>query len=289
MLCLVHIPKTGGTSLNDCLRRTFGRHYLEVEPWIDIRRCIGPADLRLLRTRMPWVRHISSHYVRAYSGLETVAPDIQYITWLREPQACYRSTYNHARYRNYRFGSVPEFLAYRAWHNRQTKFIAGEANLEKAKELLTQRFAFVGLTERMDESIRLMRVLLAASLPPLLAPIRRMNIGVSGQEREQDDLYWERYRDLILEANETDLALYDFVEKELFPDFMTKARDLGLVESEPREAVAKHPKVRASYQKICRYYYKISLLLYRRYGKKRNIVDNGEDALTFDCFPEYVF
>jgi hypothetical protein len=163
-LCYVHIPKAAGTTLNHALRTSLGHRFLEVEPWVDIRRVISPADLVLLHRWLPWVRHISSHYVRAYSALETAAHDIRYITIMREPIDRYISAYYHNRDRSFRVANIYEYANNRSWWNIQTKYVAGSDDIEAAKKLLRERFAFVGLAECMNESLALLSQV-SASFP----------------------------------------------------------------------------------------------------------------------------
>ena len=48
----------------------------------------------------------------------------------------------------------------RELRNYQTKFISGEENLEKAKNILKNNYNFVGLVEEFDTSLLLMKNLL---------------------------------------------------------------------------------------------------------------------------------
>jgi hypothetical protein len=289
MLCYIHIPKAAGTTLNYILRHSLGRSFLEVEPWIDIRRVFSPADLKLLRERMPWVEHISSHYVRAYSMLETVQEDIKYFTIIREPIARYISDFYHLKDINARVANFYEFLNNKAWRNKQTKYIAGCEDVEKAKQILMDKFVFVGLLECMDESL----VMLKKTLPEIPLDIRYgtpKNVSKRKQEQQNVRDHWEQYAEWAHENNRADMELYRFVTEELYPS-QKERYGLSLendVASFKVENVSVSPKPLWG-SRASRLYYKLLLTYFRKHGKKFIKIDNGWLSKEYDFFGEYVF
>ena len=101
----------------------------------------------------PRLDSINAHPVRIYAGLEAVVPDIEYVTFLRDP---IERTASHYQY-DVQVGGVDipfdEWITHEAVPDRQTRILAGpDASGEDAIALLG-RFAFVGRTDRFDESL----------------------------------------------------------------------------------------------------------------------------------------
>jgi hypothetical protein len=91
--------------------------------------------------------------------------------------------------------------------------IAASANVAEAVRILRTKRVFVGLTERFDESLVLLKALVARELNLAYKPVnvsRRNTIA----ERLLSDA---RTRQLLIEANRADLELYGFVKDELYP------------------------------------------------------------------------
>ena len=106
-------------------------------------------DLRHLRRFYPRLRSILGHDVRAYSDLETVVPDIDWVAFLREPLT---RTASHYQYDVQRGGvDLPfeEWITHDAVRDRQTRILAGPGGTAEEAIDLLGRFAFVGLTETL--------------------------------------------------------------------------------------------------------------------------------------------
>jgi hypothetical protein len=288
MLCFVHIPKTAGTTLNVIFRQSLGRRYTEFHPWSDDGRIVSPADLQMLRRWAPWIKHLGGHHVRAYSGLEHVATEICYVTFLRDPTARYLSDYYHLRHKRGRVANVHEFLGNRAWRNKQTKYIAGSEDLEAAKQILTEKFRFVGLTEAVDESL----VLLRSALPELPLDIRYgrpRNKAWFGPAQEEVRGRWKELEPRVLENNAVDLQLYTYVRDVLFPRQRAAAGpQLDREIQTFRETNVPRRGKMLSY-KLSRAHYRLVLAAYRRYGRRKHPIDNRGLSAEYDYFGEYVF
>jgi len=234
MYAFVHIEKTGGTTINQILRRSFGTRHCDVRLPLakrghedfDHRTPIDAADLRRVQRVYRQLKCIGGHNVKAYSALAAACPDIEFFTVLRDPAARFRSHFlnradGHTPAHFDRWGSA-------AWvQNWQTKMIAGEPNGEKAIELLAARFGFVGLTERFDESL----VLLGSWMgePSFRAEYRRQNQlrdkqrprDVARQQIDMSYLDSDSARARIAEANAEDQKVYDFVTQTIYPRQVT--------------------------------------------------------------------
>ena len=142
----------------------------------------------------------------------------------------------------------------------QVRRIAGEPNLEKAKEELTRRYFFVGLTERFAESL----VILQKLCPyPLILENKRLHV-TKDNTAKQEVLDNPAYCDLLKEGNQLDLALYAYVQDELYPSFREKA---GLATQDVDEKQFQPSSYPIRY-KLTRWY---NLAVYRNFNKLRRL------------------
>jgi hypothetical protein len=104
----------------------------------------------------------------------------------------------------------------REWtRNHQTKMIAGEADVSAAIGILRSKHVFVGMTERFDESLVLLKALVAERLNLSYKPVNVARANNLAQQLLCDG----RTRQMLVEANQADLELYDFVSNDLYPAF----------------------------------------------------------------------
>jgi hypothetical protein len=230
MYAFVHIEKTAGTTLNHILRRSFGTRHCDIRlplakrrrDQLDHRAFVEASDLKRVRRLYRNLRGIAGHNVKPYSNLRREFPDIEFFTFLRQPASRFRS-----HFLNRAPGHTQE--AFNRWaaeewtHNWQTKMIAGEANAQKAIDLIGDRFGFVGLTERFDESLLLMRHWLRE--PAFQAEYLALNC-ISEKRRARDaaraksDMSYldsAEVRAKIQNLNAEDQKVYDFVTSMVYP------------------------------------------------------------------------
>jgi hypothetical protein len=101
--------------------------------------------------------------------------------------------------------------------------IAGEPNAQKAIDLIGERFGFIGLTERFDESLLLMRHWLRE--PELQVEYRPLNCisekrrGRDAARSKSDMSYLDsaNIRARIQEVNAEDQKVYNFVASTIYP------------------------------------------------------------------------
>ena len=168
---------------------------------------------------MPGLQCVGGHAVTPYSNLYHETPTIQFITILREPVERYVSQYQHWIEKKFLEIEFNKFLKLEEVRNFQTKKFAGENNLDKAIDMLNERFRLVGFVEAFDEFL----VLLQRSFS---------GIGFDASYRKKNLAYKnidvnpliEKYRDQIVENNYNDIELYKYVKEELFPRYI---RDYG--------------------------------------------------------------
>lgn len=213
MLCFCHMIKAAGTTLNYIFRNNYGYNFVETQ-----KEPFTPKDLEILLSINRNIKAIAGHHLKSYTGLDSVCSDLEYITFLREPIDRYISHYNHSRTRNYHQLTLEEWTKklplQHAELNYQTKFIAGSDDLERAKKILANDFAFVGLAEKFDESLILMKKIL--NLQDFDSRYQRMNVNqkklITKNEISHD--FMEELREL----NKLDYELYRFINDELFEE-----------------------------------------------------------------------
>ena len=213
MLAVVHIHKTAGTTLAGMLKHANGARHCHVYSEDPAAPYFSAADLRRMQARFyPRLRSILGHDVRLYSDLESAEPDIEWITFLRDPVT---RTASHYQYDLQRGGvDLPfeEWITHEAVRDRQTRIMAGpDGTAERAIELLG-RFSFVGLTEQFDESLVMLKRKVG------LRDIRYASKWVAPADDVKTRLLADPQAVEMLEAvNRQDLALYDHLLAEVYP------------------------------------------------------------------------
>lgn len=214
ILAFVHIEKAAGTTLIDILRHNFCVTYCDVRP---LSRHSGPSftakDMKQTLVINPFVQCIAGHSIRPYLALSGAVPNMRYITLMRDPCSRYVSQYQYWIERMGVQLTFDQFLELEDVSNFQTKKISGSNDLPLAKEILRKHFLLVGTLEQFDEFL----VLLKKKLYPFkFDPRYRVKNVTQSRTMRQEIL--STYRDRILENNQLDIALYNFISKTLVPE-----------------------------------------------------------------------
>lgn len=213
MLAFIHIEKAAGTTVFKLLRRSFGTRHCDVEPWDQGQEYFSAADYRKLRWLYPNLRSIAGHSVKPYSDLGAVRPDVRYFTFVREPLRRCASHYQVRVQKMGRETSFDEWIRRDEFRNFMTRKLAGGCNLERAKEIAAQKLVFVGLVERLVESLVMLRRALGNAI---VAEVARHNVADDNSIRDAvlgDPVQRGRLED----ANDKDMQLYDFIVREVWP------------------------------------------------------------------------
>lgn len=246
ILVFTHIPKTGGQTIVYLLRRHFGLAGLTV------RAHGGPAfyrpqDLRAdLRIMPVSPRCLDSHSIRPCVDFQEFEHRLVWFTMLREPVQRYISQYLYNyEVRGERF-DVLHFIRHRPDKaNRQVGHLAGTHDLEAAKGHL-RRMAWVGLMERFDESLLLMRDRLGIEGMDLRYGQPR-NVGDQRRrmlDREEVRATFDRHRDEVISQNKLDLELYEFAQYEIWPQQVVEYGEPRLARHLKTEFCGQAPRVR---------------------------------------------
>lgn len=224
ILAFCHIEKAAGTSLIHVLRQLFGTGYLDVRPISRGQHSFfNRADFELLDSFVPRIGCIGGHSVVPHSDLLDADANFRYLTLFRDPKS---RVLSHYRFWVQRMGSnfgPEEFLQHPVASNFQVRKIAGSNDLEKAKEVIRDRFLLVGTIEEFDEFLVLLNGILKAPFNKIL--YRSKNIASDNKALQLPQGFHER----VEELNDLDRELYDWVRNELIPEYI-KQHGAGFAE-----------------------------------------------------------
>ena len=233
MLVFIHINKTAGSTVRYILRSSYGLRHCDVEPWHSARDDppFSTSDLRRLRRLYPELASIAGHRLTGYVDLREQGTDFAYFTILRDPlKLCASRFQYHIDHRKKKHLVFEEWIQ-RDWlRNAQTQRIAGTQDVDDAIRMIGARGMFVGLTERFDESLVMLKALRARDLNIAYSPVNVARRDSIASRLLADS----RTRQALVDANRSDLALYEYVTRELYPGF---EREYG---ARLQEAVSEH-------------------------------------------------
>ena len=187
MHLFVHIPKTAGTSFRGSLEEAVGSARIAYDYGLKS-PLTSPEVLTLQRSGAPGAKHILDacadagyQWITGHFHAGRYVPPLKpsnVITFLREPSERVFSEYLHKKRHNHLGTSFLEYIAQHG--NRQAKLLSG---------LSISSIGFIGLTERYEDSLRLLDYLYGLNLKvrrsnkaPLFSP---SFLKCSAEEREQ--------------------------------------------------------------------------------------------------------
>jgi len=224
MYAFIHIPKTAGTTLRSIFRRSFGADHCDVKcpshcrdttPWLK------SENLRSMKALYPNLSGITGHRVCCFTDLEESLPNLKYFTFLRDPRKRFISNFHHhyrGRMEQCTLSSLEKFAQDSSRRNVQTQWICGQEDPELAIDVLKNKIGFVGLTEKFDVSLLLLRSYL--NEPKFKINYLRQNSSQGEAPLAYDE---DPYiKGLIQDANQADLAVYQYVLEKHFPEQITR-------------------------------------------------------------------
>jgi hypothetical protein len=218
MLVFIHINKTGGNTVSHILRSSFGLRHCQVEPWHA--QWTGPpfsaSDLKRLRRFYPNLKSIAGHRITGHVDLQANGLEFKYLTFMRDPLKSCASRFQYKVQVSGKKNLVFEEWIQQDWtRNHQTKWIAGVAEVDEAIRIIQAKNIFVGLTEHFDESMVLLKSLIANDLN---ISYKRVNVAQKNTIKERL-LTTESTRQMLIEAQKADLELYNYIKQELYPTY----------------------------------------------------------------------
>ena len=221
-LIFLHLPRTGGTTLRDILSKQYSekvtfenRTLIEMDDNFNKNTINEKSGYRLIKGHVFFGVH------------EFIPQHCTYFSMMRDPIERTISTYHYIKNRpRHQFHelanklSIGEFVKsgeHRMVNNGQTRLIAGrhtalkipfnEMNsdhLEQAKANIAKHFILVGLTERYNETLLMLKKLLKWKTPTY-------SIANAVKRDDRTKHIEPQLKELIIEYNQLDLQLYDYV------------------------------------------------------------------------------
>lgn len=173
----IHIDKTAGRSFNFILRRNFGKDMVALYN-LRRRRFLSEPEMKAIATLYPAARCIASHHLSCpIPQPDDDNVDYKVIAFVRDPADRVLSTYFfQAGHRDRRAGRdyhMPRFEEHMerinakeyeessgrwaSFTNLQTYFLDRDYDVDRAKRRMSDDLFFVGVTERFEESLILLK------------------------------------------------------------------------------------------------------------------------------------
>ena len=233
-----HIPKTGGSTLRDIVRRQYGaEHVFSIRAFTPERLRREMKTFEVDPGRHAW-KAISGHAI--VGAHQFVSDSYSYITMVREPIDRVISDYyyvcrtpDHDFYdpvvtEKYSLADYVESGITIYARNLQTRMLSGlgrevpydespSSMLKKAKKNIDTYFSVIGLTESFNQSVILMKHRLGWGIPVYKTRNKT-------RKRPKRDEVSQSTREIIQEHNELDIKLYEYAS-ERFQRQLSEERD----------------------------------------------------------------
>lgn len=205
--------------MQSILRQSFGSHHCDIASpranWSIHNDHISCGDLAFAQRFYPKIESISGHGVKPCGDLIDF-PGLFFYTMLRDPLSRCASHYQHQVLNNQKHVTFEQWIEDPKYQNFQVRKIAGSDDLDAAKEILKNQISFVGLVERFDDSLLMLKARLGSRRSELDLDYQRQNVASSSLIRSKVMTNGLDSK-LLREANGSDLELYSWVIDELYP------------------------------------------------------------------------
>ena len=217
-----HIPKTGGTTFRNILINNYSRRHMDWE-YYGKNRLANPQLFPFNSKRqMDRLRSISGHWLRYSPELIKAFPEMKFIIFVREPVSRIISLYFHtirAWNPNLKFDEWIANAARPEISNFQTRFIAGDKNLDRAIEILENSYFFAGKLEKFDESLCILNKMMGNELDMHYSALRTSKQNKKELFENQKNM---RAIEKLRQHNTSDFMLNDYIEQTLLPKYQKK-------------------------------------------------------------------
>lgn len=229
MYVFIHIPKTAGSSFSSLLLKNFENSYL---PLYQCRRgFLNDEDIRSISTIHANAECISSHSIRCPLP-KSEEGGVQYnmLTFMRNPVEMTFSLYFYTRARIekgyvqkaidiYDFGQwlkdINEYSLqisngeYTLMRNMQLTYLDRNCDVDAAKKRLSEDFFFIGVTERYEESLLILKNKMQkiGKSFDIVSISKNMTSNIIDYGEEKKKIK-NRYRNMLEEWNQIDMELY---------------------------------------------------------------------------------
>ena len=219
--------KTAGSSLIKSLIQHYGTKVLNVSYRVRLNMDVYENEhlLRDLKKNNNKVSAIVGHSMRPFIDYDVPKHNLRWMTFLRNPFERYVSNYFYMyklknvflekHYDTMKAVNIVEWEKVEQLSNYQCKFISGEANAQKAIDVLENKFDWVGITEEFEIGIDSFKT--HFGLENLYFDYKITNSSTAELENKKRTKI--KYEGFIKEMNQEDQILYDYVKKEMWPRF----------------------------------------------------------------------
>jgi hypothetical protein len=238
ILVFSHMMKTAGTAFSKQLIQYYGKkvHIVHGGLHLSDTKYDNSQLKKDFEKKNKKLKVLIGHPIRPYMNFDIPEHQLKWFTFLRDPQKRYLSHYlhkynethsfTHSRYKNMRNNSIIEWEKIDNCSNYQCKFIAGEANAQKAIDIIENKFEWVGLTVDYEKAVDSFKA--HFGLDDLYVKKEITNKSVANQNKKNKIKL--DYADFILNMNQQDQILYNYVQNEVWPRFKDKKPSLNIVE-----------------------------------------------------------
>ncbi len=216
MIFFSHIPKTGGTTFRNILIDNYSYSHLDL---------YKAKHFKLLFKKHYYINKIKSVSGHSLHFDETVAhnlPNSKFVIFVRDPVERLVSFFFYINKQTNKEITFDEWLNKISYHNisnAQTRFIAGNDDVDKAK-LILDKYFFVGKLEKFDESILLFRkMFLKKEHQNLSVFYKKKRVS---KRNKLEIINNSKYKNIIKhlkEQNTNDIILNKYVTDTLFPRY----------------------------------------------------------------------
>ena len=222
-LAFIHIPKTAGSSLKEVLTQWFSDGLRSV--YFNEKENRPPEKIELKDTAGRFLPDLCviGHFNRSRNmGIEQCCPEIdQYVTFLRDPFEAHLSNYFYVRTlakenRAFRNGKVHPIIeknmSLRDFLENYKKsffldFLPAEIDENNFRDVLQEKFIFIGLVETYNESLIQMAKILEKRIDEF--------VHINKSERRESIADIEGYRQEFYRNNALVKSIYDFVKEKM--------------------------------------------------------------------------
>ena len=155
IICFVHIPRCGGTTIHSILSNNLRYYVLLNHKYSNAKKEIPAKNIKMLKWFIPFINGIGGHPTRTFLNYEKVfKKPLFYFTFVRNPIDRYMSHLNFARFKGI---DVADYINQELFDNVLTLRFAGNYDVKKAKRVAKNDYDFIGLQEKFDESLILLK------------------------------------------------------------------------------------------------------------------------------------